>query len=138
MFQGLVLFTWAGIVLGLAGCHYGRERLPETGATLEGTVTYGNEPVLVAMVIATGSGPGATGYIDIETGNYRIENVPIGEIKLALNVGAGRAQLQSLIMQGKKVPKIIEVPAKYADPNTTDITTTIQKGDNHYDIKIPK
>jgi hypothetical protein len=138
IFQGIVLLTWAGVVLGLAGCHYGRERLPETGATLDGTVTYGGEPVMVAMIIATGSGPGANGYIDIETGKYRIENVPIGEVKLALRVDAGRAQLQSLIMQGKKMPKIIEVPKKYTDEKTTDIVTTIEKGDNHFDIKIPK
>jgi hypothetical protein len=136
MLLGLVLLTGAGLVLGLAGCGGGLRRVPETGSTLDGTVTYGNEKVLVAMVIAAGDS-GAQGYIG-EDGRYKIENVPLGEVKLAVNVDAGRAQLMGKIMAKQAVPKVVNVPAKYGDPDTSGIKTTISKGANKYDIVIPK
>src|SRR5215475_10666747 len=47
----IALLTAAGLGPCLAGCHTGGVRVPETGATLEGTVTYGKVKVPVAMVI---------------------------------------------------------------------------------------
>jgi hypothetical protein len=115
-------------------------KLPETGATLEGTVKYGNEPVLVAMVIAANSSGGAQGYIG-DDGRYKIENVPLGEVTLAVNVNAAKGNLMSKQMdpsQKGKIPKVIDVPAKWETPNTSTIKTTINKGENTFDIVIPK
>src|SRR5262245_45672113 len=50
----LVLLMGAGYLFCLAGCKSGRVRLPETHSTLEGTVTYGKEKVLVAMISVWG------------------------------------------------------------------------------------
>jgi hypothetical protein len=136
----------------LTSCGYGvREiTLPETGATLEGTVTYGTEAVPAAMVIVTGQKGSANGYIDEATGRYSISNVPLGEVKVAVNVEPARGQMQGKMMSGyyqgpeaKKrgiaaPPKLVSVPAKYADPNTTTLTTTVHEGNNTFDIKIPK
>jgi hypothetical protein len=49
----------------------------------------------------------------------------------------GRIMAQS---QGKAngAPKLIDVPAKYADPAKSGITTTVSKGENKYDIVIPR
>ena len=52
----------AGLVLCLTGCGGGLRRVPETGATLDGTVTYGHEKVLVAMIIVAAD-TGAQGFI---------------------------------------------------------------------------
>jgi hypothetical protein len=41
--------------------------------------------------------------------------------------------------QGKgQAPKLIDVPSKYANPTSSGITTTVSKGDNVYNIVIPK
>ncbi len=132
----LVLLSSMGLLVSLAGCNNGPRRLPVTGATLQGTIKYGNEKVLVAMVLVTGDGS-AQGFVG-EDGRYRVENVPIGEVKIGVNVKAGDGQLMSKRMSGQKVPKTTFVPEKFADPETSGIKTTTVKGDNTYDIVIPK
>ena len=136
----------------LTSCGYGvrEERLPETGASLEGTVTYGNDQVPVALIIVTGPKGSAQGYINEATGSYSIPNVPLGDVKVAVNVEPAKGEMQGKLMSGyyqgpeaKKAgivapPKVVNVPAKYADPNTTTLTTTIHEGNNTFNIKIPK
>jgi hypothetical protein len=125
----------------LAGCHPGEVRYPETGATLEGTVTYGKDVVGAALVIAQNSSGSATAFVD-DDGHFKLENVPLGEVNLAVNTDAGKGAAMGRAMaaggKGKGAPKIIEVPKKYADPNTSGIKTTINTGPNTYDIVIPK
>lgn len=74
MFLGLALLS-AVLASSLGGCATRTQRLPESGASLEGTVSYGKEKVLVGMVIAQGSGPvgSATGFIG-EGGRYQLNN----------------------------------------------------------------
>jgi hypothetical protein len=127
----------------------GHERIPETGATLEGTIKYGNEPVAAAMVIVAGADRSATGNVDEATGRYRVENAPTGAVKIGVNTDAAKGMLTGKLMSGyyngpeaksKKLtpPKIVDVPAKYANPETSGIKTTVNKGENTYDIVIPK
>jgi len=129
--------------LTLTSCgERGAARLPETGATLEGTVTYGKEKVPVALIIVQGANGSATGRIG-EDGRYKVENVPVGEVKLAVNTAAGKGELMSKIMaqsQGKArtLPKVVEVPDKYFNPDTSGLSTTLNKGPNTYDIVIPR
>jgi hypothetical protein len=137
MLQRLVFLALAGSALLPVSCHFGPTRIQETGATLDGTITYKGEPVLVAMVIATGQGLEAPGYVE-ENGKYKLLNVPLGEVKLGVDVNAAQGRLMGQRMAKQKTPKVIDIPAKYADPNTSGITTTIQKGENHFDIVILK
>ena len=137
MLQRLVLLALASFALLPASCHVGKYKVPETGATLDGTITYNGEPVLVAMVVATGQGLEAPGYVE-EDGKYKLQNVALGEVKLGVDVNAAQGRLAGQRMAGKKTPKVIDIPAKYADPNTSGITTIIQKGENHFDIVLPK
>jgi hypothetical protein len=135
--------TTAGLVLCLGGCNGGYKRLPETGATLEGTVTYGKEKVAVALVIAQNESGSAQAFIG-EGGRYKLENVPLGEVHIAVNTAAGKAQQRGLMMARSRgqekgpLPKAIDVPDKYANPATSGITTTITEGANTFDIKIPR
>jgi hypothetical protein len=140
----LATLTVAACGLLLAGgCGLHEQRLPETGATLEGTVNYGQEPVLVAMIIVQGDSGAATAYVG-EDGHYKAENVPLGTVHVAVNTAAGKGQMMGKMMaqgQGKgqaPLPKMIDVPAKYGDPNTSGITTTVNKGENKFDVVIPK
>ena len=141
-----------GCALLIASCGYGvkEERLPTTGATLEGTVTRGSEKLSAALIVVAGSSSSATGEIDEATGRYKVQNVPLGEVKIAVNTEAAKGQLMGKMMSGYYKgpeaktrglvgpPKIIDVPTKYADPATSGITTTINAGANTFDIVIPK
>ncbi len=140
----LAVLAVAVLALLLGGCKLVREKkLPETGATLEGKVTYGGEPVLVAMVIVQGEGAAQTAFIG-EDGRYKIENAPLGTVHIAVNTAAGKGDFQGKLMakaQGKApgpLPKLIDVPGKYADPTKSGITTTVNKGENTFDIAIPR
>jgi hypothetical protein len=130
-----------GLALLVAGCGPGGIKYKETGATLEGTVTFGKEQVGAALVIAQNGTGAATGFIG-EDGKFKLENVPLGEVNLAVNTEAGKGEAMGRMMAGaqgkaKGAPKIVDVPAKYADPAKSEIKTNIVKGPNTYDIVIP-
>lgn len=144
MLHPFALLSLAGLAFLLAGCSGGRgERVAETHATLEGTVSFGNEKILVAMIVVKGNEGQASGFIDSD-GHYKIDNVPVGEVSIGVNTEAGKGNLQSQRMSraqgGDKtpLPKVIDIPQKFFDPSSSGIKTTIQKGDNTYDIKVPR
>jgi hypothetical protein len=124
----------------LAGCSRYEYRLPETGATLEGTVTYGGETVQMAQINVMSDKAQAIGQI--EGGRYKVENVPLGQVKIGVNTEAMRSNMIGQQMARAKgvstgpALKFISVPAKYAEPDTSGITTTIKKGKNTYDIVL--
>jgi hypothetical protein len=135
------------IVLCAAGCSQYESRLPETGAVLEGTVSLGSEPVPLAMVIVVGEKGSAIGQV--EGGQYKVENVPLGEVKVGVNTEAVKGQLISQQMaQGYKgpgkggsrppPPKLVEVPSKYWEAEKSDIKTTVKRGNNTYNIELTK
>jgi len=131
-----------------AGCNRYETRLPETGATLEGAATYGGEAIPIAMVIVVGQKASATGQI--ENGHYKIENAPLGEVKIGVNTEAVKGQLISQQMsQGYKGPgskggrrsppaKLVEVPSKYWEAESSGVQTTIKRGKNSHDIVLAK
>lgn len=135
--------TFVGMALLLSSCGDQGATVPQTGATLDGTVHYGDEQVQFALIIATGPKTSATGKIDDE-GKYHIDNVPLGEVSIAVNTKAGYGDYMSKSMSGAyqkakgKAPKYTQVPDKYHEPATTTLKTTINKGPNTYDIKITK
>jgi hypothetical protein len=133
-----------GLCLLIAGCmpKVREIQYPETGATLEGTVSYGKEKVEAAMVIAQNDKGSSSTFLD-ENGRYKLENVPLGEVNIAVDTEAGKGQATGRMVakahgRGNGGPRIIDVPKQFADPATSGIKTTINKGSNEYDIKIPK
>jgi hypothetical protein len=136
----LALVAAAGLCL-CAACDGGTARRPETGATLDGTVSYGDQKVRVGLVIVQGTSA-VNGFVD-DDGHYHLDNVPLGDVHLAVNTEAGKGQLKSRMMaqtkgKAKALPNVIDVPAKYQDPQKSDITTNIKPGANTYNIVIPK
>jgi len=134
-----------GLGLLLAGCSLKDRdvRYPETGATLEGTVTYGKDTVGAALVIARNETGQSTAFVD-GNGHFKLENVPLGEVNIGVNTDAGKGQAMGKAMaqaQGKAKgapPTVIDVPSQFADPATSGIKTTINKGENKFDIVIPR
>jgi hypothetical protein len=146
------LWTFPALALVTAvaplGCNRYERRLPETGATLEGAVTYGGQPLPIAMVVAVGEKWQATGRA--ENGHYKIENAPLGEVKIGVNTDAIKGQLigQQIAASYKgpeakggsrpAPPKLVEVPAKYAEPENSGVTAIIKRGKNSFDISLAK
>ena len=136
------------LVLALiAACGRYEYRLPDTGATLEGTVTYGAEKVPLAQINVLGEKGQGIGEVQ-EDGRYLVNSVPLGEVKIGVNTEAMRSQVigqqmaQSYKGPGSKggsrapAPKFISLPAKYQEPDTSGITTTIKRGKNTFDIVL--
>jgi len=132
-----------GCALVLAGCRLGGDvRYPETGATLEGTVTYGHDKVGAALVVAQNGTGSAQAFVDAD-GHYKLENVPLGEVSIGVNTEAGKGEAMGRAMaqasgKAKGAPKIVDVPKRFADPASSGIKTNINKGANTFDIVIPK
>jgi hypothetical protein len=139
--QGRARLVLLGLGLLLAGCYRHSEvRYPETGATLEGTVTYGKDKVGAALVIAQNSTGAASSFVD-ENGRYKLKNVPLGQVSIGVNTEAGKGQAMGRAVaqaQGKAkgAPRIIDVPSRFADPAKSGIKTTISEGANSFDIVI--
>jgi hypothetical protein len=143
VYMRLALFGLvAGFAVLAASCGERGERLPETGASLEGTITYGGTSVPFATVTVMGQNGMATGNVR-EDGRYKIANVPLGEVNIGVNTMAAKGQHISKVMaeskgKGRSPSKFVDVPAKYHDQETSGLKTTIKKGVNIYDIVIPK
>jgi hypothetical protein len=106
---------------------------------LTGTVTFRKESVRIGTVIVAGSS-GASGEIG-EDGRYTVNNVPLGEVTLAINMGPARGKLMGMAASRAKgdktpLPKIPDIPGKYTDPAHSPLKTTIDKGDNTFNIVI--
>lgn len=132
----------AGYGLLAASCGEPGERLPETGASLEGTITYGGATVPFATVIVMGQNGMATATVR-EDGHYRVANAPLGQVSIGVNTTAAKGQYVSKVMaeskgKGRSPSKFVDLPAKYHDHETSGLKTTITKGGNTYDIVIPK
>jgi hypothetical protein len=136
--------------LGLTACGGNAPvALPQTGATLEGTVTYGSEELQFAQITVSGGGAVVTGVIG-EDGRYKVENVPVGEVTIGVNPKAAMSQFQTAQMQGgaykgldgkgrgRTTVKFVDVPEKFYDPQSSGIKTNVSAGTNKFDITVPK
>ena len=143
MFQAGAFLLFTGLVVVVVGCGDPKnEKLPETGANLEGTVTYNGKKVMAALIIVQTPKGASQGEID-ENGVYHVQNVPVGDVNIGVNTTAGKGMMRGKIMAktaGKqadvKIPEMIDIPPKYFDPTTSGIKTTTNPGDNKYDIVI--
>src|SRR5262245_20830971 len=140
LFPGHLLLAGAVLALCPAGCKDTSNRLPESGATLEGNVTCDGKKVPGALIIAEGEGwPAATAFAD-DDGHYKLENAPLGEVRIGVNTKAGEGNMRGRAMAQRKdgapLPQINHVPAKYFNPSDA-IKTTVQEGANTFNIVVP-
>ena len=145
MFQFGALLMLGAACLCIQGCGPREYRLPETGVTLEGTVMLGDKPVPAAVIIVAGDQGGATGKIGAD-GRYKVENAPLGAVKIAVNTEAAKGQMMGEMMArsvpGSKgedspaAPAFLDVPKQFWDPETSGITITLQKGVNAHNIVL--
>lgn len=138
------------LIVCVMGCGQRAYEIPDSGATLEGSVTYDGKPVPMALIVVRSETATADARI-VEPGKYKVPSVPIGKVKIAVDTDAMRGELMSRSMAqaykgpggqssaeaGKKL-SFIAVPGKFADPDSSGITFEIKKGANTFDIVIPR
>jgi hypothetical protein len=146
MWRSYVFGSLASVVF-IAGCEPYEARLPDSGATLEGTVKYGDAQVPLAQIVVLGEKTQGIGQVD-EDGRYRVASAPLGEVKIGVNTEAMRGEMISRQMAqsykgpgakgGGRAPplKFVSLPQKYAEPDTSGVKTTIKKGKNEFDIVL--
>lgn len=147
MTRTLCLSSLLALSVLVFGCDPYEARLPESGATLEGAATLNGEKVPLALVVVVGQNGSATGQL--EEGKYKVENVPLGDVKIAVNTQAARGQMISQQMAqsykgpgskgpAKPAPRFVDVPSKYWEAETSGLTTTTKRGTNTFDISLTK
>ena len=133
----------------VAACGVRESKLAESGATLTGAITFQGNPIEFAQVtVLSADGKSSmTGKV-LDNGKYKVENAPLGEVKIAVNTMAARGDFESKTRSqnaaamdpnaSKKIsaPKFTDVPTKYYDAANSGIKTTVKEGENTFDIKL--
>ena len=133
--------------LGAVGCGEGK-------GDLSGKVSYQGSPLAIGSVLFIGAdGKPRTTWIQ-KDGNYRFDDVPVGEAKLAVyspdpakqdKLRKKNAKLKKLFPQDKPIlpelpavdpTKWFAIPAKYGDVDHSGLRVTIQSGPNTYHIEM--
>ena len=142
MMRVLLLFC----VVMATGCGQVAHEIPDTGATLEGSITLNGNPIPLALIIVRSQSATSDSVVR-EEGKYKVPSVPLGLVKIGVDTEAMRGEVISRSManaykgpdgkikeeQAKKL-KFIPVPIKYADPDTSGLEFEIKKGSNTFDI----
>jgi hypothetical protein len=135
-------FPWvlaAGVLLaGIVGCG------PRTGR-VTGKVTFNGQALpsgtvsfLSADMVRTASGDIA------EDGSYTVPNAPVGPVKVMVMTfrPATPGKMPEMHMgehsgkPGDKPPRYVAIPDRYGDPEKSGLQTTIQPGEQQYDIPL--
>lgn len=137
----LVKLFAAGLVAALlVGCGGGDGKGGTfNGVEVSGTVTYDGQPVEDGLVtVTTDDGKSASARLE-DGGKFTLPNAPTGPVKIGVNtqVAKSEAMMNQKESKGKIKTKVLDVPAKYAQPNTSGITDTITAG-KPLEIKIKK
>jgi hypothetical protein len=114
--------------------------------TVSGTVTYQGKPLpsgFVTFVVENGSPLHSDIHSD---GSYRMDDVPVGPVKIGVQPKSGGDKLQSSPMPrnrqdfAKVKAAVTEsdtpIPPKYSDPTKSGLTYTVTKGSQQHDIEL--
>jgi len=135
-----VLFLAVWVLSGCGGSS------SKTGGTVKGKVTLDGTPVSGGVVAFTSGRSTLKGGIE-KDGTYKVANIPPGEAKVAVissapagaPTGGGKA---APIPKTEGMPETggdsggTPLPAKYAKPETSGLSTTVKAGENTYDIPL--
>ena len=143
----VLLVVLVGLEVGCGGVS--ETKLPESGAKLTGTISLDGVPVEFALVTVQGPNGSAIGKV-MDDGKYVVENVPLGQVSLGVNTQAAKGDYQSKMMSmnagavdpksSKKIKavKFVDVPAKFFDPNSSGLSTTVEKGTHEFNLELKK
>jgi hypothetical protein len=129
-----------GLVL-LAGCSAAK-------GSLTGTVTYQGKPVIYGTVMALCS-DGITRSANIDPdGSYRLDNLPPGEVNLAVvspeppeaaaneRRGGRNAPAKAAPISAVDRSKWFKIPKEYSDPRLSGLTTAVSAGSSTFNLPL--
>ncbi len=114
--------------------------------TVSGKVTLQGKPLTSGFVtFLVDKGPPL--HADIQSdGSYRMENVPVGPVKIGVQPKASQEAMRAVGMprnpkDSEKVKAAVaereaQIPSKYADPNQAGLTYTVMPGPQQHDIDL--
>ncbi len=128
--------------LVLVGCGGSNSQVPKTGATVSGKITFSKIPLNVGQITMHGKDSGGKDFAhgaDIqEDGSYKIENAPLGEVKISIFVPPHSGPTPTPITGEKPTPvSKVNLPPHYNSPATSKITLKVQSGEQTFDINLP-
>lgn len=149
------LFTLASLLMAAGGC--GGNQTPR--ATVKGQVKIGDKNLTIGTVIFTGKDKNISGSALIDSeGNYIMKDAPFGEVKVSVTVPKRPGQMGGKMPTMPKAPgggamqapdgsaptstgavdfsKIVPIPEKYANPETSNLSFTVEKGDQTHNINL--
>lgn len=132
-------------ILVLGGCGGSSSQVPKTGASVSGKVTFNKIPLNVGQITMHGKDSGGKDFVhgaDIqEDGSYKIENAPLGDVKISIFVPTPSGSKTNPIppIPGEKVTPVskVNLPSHYNNPATSKISFKVQRGEQNFDINLP-
>jgi len=144
------------LLLGLMALSVGCSTNTKARGTVKGKVTFSGTPLPSGTVAFYGAN-NTLGSASIEKdGTYAIPDAPLGQVRISVTVpkppppgmmGPGMAASKSIKSvdpeSGKSISlvpseqtKIVPIPEKYASPDSSGLTFTVEKGEQTHDIKL--
>jgi hypothetical protein len=135
----------AWTLLLLVGCG------PSTG-TITGKVTYDDKPLTSGTVMFLADDNRSFPSSISSDGTYKVENVPLGHVRITVAAGGGGAKIEAPRGFGK-IPKGapteafkaykgatarsgVSIPMRYANPDQSGLSTTVVAGSQEYNIVL--
>jgi hypothetical protein len=132
------VFLGCAVFLILAGTGCG----PRLGH-VTGKVLYNNKPLPSGTVLFVGPEGSRRGFSPIgPDGTYRIENVPVGPVKIAVvseprvPPGLMRGQAPGPQPPDQAKNDYVPIPARYENPNQSGLTYTVESGRHTKDLTL--
>jgi hypothetical protein len=139
-YVGVVPFVFLVLVL-MAGCGAPK-------GSISGKVTYRDKPFKRGSVMFILE-HGAPIQAKIENGEYHVDKVPVGPVKITVNPPSGTGEEAGLLDRQPMSPKNpmamekalrpkenIVLPPKYSDPKQTELTYTVTQGPQEHNIDM--
>jgi hypothetical protein len=148
------------VLLGLLVCSAGCGSKSKAKAIVKGKVTFGKEHLTTGSVSFYGPDNAfGTATID-KDGNYEMNDAPVGLVKITIVVpkmppggrgpmipGSGKDVKDKASVDpedpGRRIPimgerpsKIVPIPDKYGNVETSGLTYTVEKGEQTHDINL--
>jgi hypothetical protein len=145
-----LLLLFSALLVTTVGCGQVAREIPDTGATLEGSITLNGNPIPLALIIVRSQSATSDSVVR-EEGKYKVLSAPLGLVKIGVDTDSMRGEVVSRSMavaykgpDGKAADtqvsklKFVPVPAKYSDPDTSGLEFEVKKGVNIFDIVLTK
>lgn len=147
------------VILGLVAFSIGCGSRSKAKATVKGKVAFGKQHLTAGTVQFYGpDNTFASATID-KNGNYQLNDAPVGPVKIVVSVpslppGGLRTMMpgaktvkdkgsvdpedpgRKISIMGDMPDKVVNIPPKYGNVETSGLTFTVEKGEQTHDITL--